>query len=59
MQLAELIDEKPVAVIKYLMTDLGVMAGMTQTVDAATCVAVVEGFGKIVGSDDWDEDEEE
>ncbi|KAL3934574.1 MAG: hypothetical protein SGBAC_009739 [Bacillariaceae sp.] len=59
MQLAEIIDEKPVAVIKYLMTDLGVMAGMTQTVDAATCVAVVEGFGKIVGSDDWDEDEED
>mmetsp|Transcript_32242 Transcript_32242/g.78369 ORF Transcript_32242/g.78369 Transcript_32242/m.78369 type:complete len:691 (-) Transcript_32242:1588-3660(-) len=59
MQLAEIIDEKPVAVIKYLMTDLGVMAAMTQTVDQATCVAVVEGFGKIIGSDDWEEDEED
>ena len=59
MQLAEIIDEKPVAVIKFLMTDLGVMAAMTQTVDQATCVAVAEGFGKIVGSDDWDEEEEE
>ncbi|CAJ1896942.1 unnamed protein product [Cylindrotheca closterium] len=58
MQLAEIIDEKPVAVIKFLMTDLGVMAAMTQTIDMPTCVAVVEGFGKIIG-DDWDEDEED
>lgn len=64
-QLAEIIDEKPVAVIKYLMTDLGVMASMTQNLDPATCVAVAEGFGKIVGSEDdeddydYDEDEEE
>lgn len=58
--MAELLDEKPIGVIKFLMTDLGVMAGMTQTVDQATCIAVVEGMGKIVGSDDdedWDEDE--
>jgi len=55
-QLAELIDEKPVAVIKYLMTDLGVMAAMTQSLDPATCVAVVEGFGMYIGSED-DEDE--
>ena len=55
--LAELIDEKPVAVIKYLMTDLGVMASMTQNLDPATCIAVVEGFGKIVGgADDMDEE---
>ncbi|KAL3918088.1 MAG: hypothetical protein SGILL_004405, partial [Bacillariaceae sp.] len=61
--LADIIDEKPVAVIKYLMTDLGVMASMTQNLDPATCVAVVEGFGKIVGGeddfDDEDFDEEE
>ena len=58
--LAEIIDEKPVAVIKLLMTDLGVMASMTQTIDAATCVAVVEGFGKIVGGpDDVDDDDED
>lgn len=56
--MAELIDEKPVAIIKLLMTDLGVMASMTQSLDPATCMAVVEGFGKIVGGsddDDWDE----
>lgn len=40
------------------MTDLGVMASMTQNLDPATCVAVVEGFGKIVaGADDEWEDE--
>lgn len=56
-ELAELIDEKPVAVIKLLMTDLGVMASMTQSLDPATCIAVVEGFGKIVGgADDMDEE---
>ena len=55
--LAELIDEKPVAVIKFLMTDLGVMAAMTQSLDPSTCIAVVEGFGKIVGgADDMDEE---
>lgn len=56
-ELAELIDEKPVAVIKLLMTDLGVMASMTQSLDQATCIAVVEGFGKIVGgAEDMDEE---
>lgn len=58
-QLAEIIDEKPVAVIKFLMTDLGVMASMTQSLDPMTCVAVVEGFGMYIGDeDDYDEDEE-
>jgi translation initiation factor IF-2 len=56
MQFAEIIDEKPVAVIKYLMTDLGVMASMTQNLDPATCIAVAEGFGKIVDSDDDEDD---
>ena len=57
-ELAEIIDEKPVGVIKFLMTDLGVMASMTQSLDPATCIAVVEGFGKIVGgAEDMDEDE--
>ena len=56
-QLADSIDEKPVAVIKMLMTDLGVMASMTQNLDPATCIAVVEGFGKIVGgADDMDDE---
>ena len=55
--LADLIDEKPVAVIKYLMTDLGVMASMTQNLDQSTCIAVVEGFGMIVGgAEDFDEE---
>ena len=48
-ELAEIIDEKPVAIIKLLMTDFGVMATMTQNLDTPTCVAVVEAFGKIVG----------
>lgn len=54
-QLAEIIDERPVSVIKFLMTDLGVMASMTQSLDPGTCVAVVEGMGKVVsGADDED-----
>ena len=45
------------AIIKLLMTDLGVMASMTQSLDPSTCIAVVEGFGKIVGgADDMDEE---
>ena len=52
--LSDIIDEKPVAIIKMLMTDLGVMASMTQSLDAATCIAVAQGFGKIVA--DLDED---
>ena len=54
--LAEIIGEKPVAVIKFLMTDLGVMASMTQNLDQATCIAVAEGFGKIIGGDELDEE---
>ena len=52
-----MIDEKPVAVIKYLMTDLGIMAAMTQSLDPATAEAVVEGFGMYVGDDEDDFDE--
>mmetsp|Transcript_6299 Transcript_6299/g.9598 ORF Transcript_6299/g.9598 Transcript_6299/m.9598 type:complete len:875 (+) Transcript_6299:104-2728(+) len=62
-ELAEAMDEKPAAVVKFLMTDLGVMAAISQSVDPATCEAVAKGFGKIVvGSDEddeGDEDEEE
>jgi hypothetical protein len=40
-------------VIKYLMSDLGIMASMTQAIDRATAIAVAEGFGKIVvGADE-------
>jgi hypothetical protein len=60
-QLAEFIEEKPIAVIKYLMTDLGVMASITQNLDRATSAAVVEGFGWIVGGDDdeYEDDEDD
>lgn len=56
-ELAELIDEKPIAIIKMLMTDLGVMASMTQCLDPATCRAVAEGFGKVVAGSGDDDDE--
>jgi len=58
-QIAEMIDEKPISVIKYLMTDLGVMASMTQNLDPATCIAVVEGFGRVVGGEEDEEDDDE
>mmetsp|Transcript_888 Transcript_888/g.1651 ORF Transcript_888/g.1651 Transcript_888/m.1651 type:complete len:844 (-) Transcript_888:45-2576(-) len=51
-ELADILDEKPVSVIKFLMTDLGVMASMTQSLDPATCIAVVEGFGRVIGGDE-------
>lgn len=57
--LAELLEEKPVMIIKYLMTDLGVMASMTQNLDQATLVAVAEGFGRIVGGSEEDEEDDE
>jgi len=59
--LAEAIGETPVSVIKFLMTDLGVMAAVSQTLDVPTCEAVAEGFGKVVAGEDdeLDEDEDE
>lgn len=57
--MADLLEEKPVSVIKYLMTDLGVMASMTQSLDQATCEAVAEGFGRIIGGSDDDYDDED
>merc|ERR1712071_50557 len=47
-QLSEILDEKPGIIIKFLMTDLGIMAGMTQTIDTSTSIAVCEGLGKVV-----------
>jgi len=65
-QLSEILDEKPTAIIKYLMVDLGVMASITQTLDVNTCIAVAQGFGRIVagsdeddGYDDEEDDEDE
>jgi len=56
--LAEAMDEKPVGVIKFLMTDLGVMASMTQSLDPATCIAVAEGMGKYIAGLDEEADED-
>lgn len=59
-ELAEAIGETPVSVIKYLMTDLGVMAAISQSLDVPTCEQVAEGFGKVVaGEDDFDDEEDE
>ena len=58
-ELAEIMDDKPVAIIKFLMTDLGVMASMTQSLDPATCMAVVEGLGRIVAGSEEDDEEDE
>jgi hypothetical protein len=58
-ELADILDEKPVGVIKFLMTDLGVMASMTQSLDPSTCIAVVQGFGRVVGGEEDDEDDDE
>lgn len=56
--LAEVIGETPVSIIKYLMTDLGVMAAVSQTLDVPTCEAVAEGFGKVVADEDDEFDDE-
>jgi hypothetical protein len=61
-ELAEAIGETPVSVIKFLMTDLGVMAAVSQTLDVPSCEAVVEGFGKVIAGDDdedYDDDDED
>jgi translation initiation factor IF-2 len=57
--LAELIDEKPIGIIKFLMSDLGIMASMTRSLDPQTIVAVVEGYGLIVAGSDDDDDEDD
>ena len=58
-ELAEAIGETPVSVIKYLMTYLGVMAAVSQSLDVPTCEAVAEGFGKVVAGEDDDLDDED
>lgn len=58
-ELAELIDEKPIGLIKFLMSDLGIMASMTRSLDPQTINAVIEGYGLIIaGSEDDDEDDD-
>mmetsp|Transcript_35878 Transcript_35878/g.43200 ORF Transcript_35878/g.43200 Transcript_35878/m.43200 type:complete len:910 (-) Transcript_35878:153-2882(-) len=57
--LAEIVDESPIAIIKILMTDLGVMASITQTIDRDTTVAVVRALGKIVKGSEEDDGEED
>jgi len=58
-QLSEILDEKPASVIKFLITDLGIMASISQTLDRSTCITVVQGFGKIVSDDSEEDDDEE
>ena len=59
-ELAELIDEKPIGLIKFLMSDLGIMASMTRSLDPQTIAAVIEGYGLIIAGsdDDYDDDDE-
>ena len=57
--LAEVLDEKPIGVIKFLMTNLGIMASMTQSLDPTTCIAVTEGLGYYVDDEDESYDEED
>ena len=57
--LAEALGESPISVIKFLMTDLGIMAAVSQSLDVPTCEAVTEGFGKVVAGDDDDLDDDE
>jgi len=58
--LSELLEEKGATIVKYLMTDLGVMASMTQSIDNALCVKVAEGLGRIVvNEEDYDVEEED
>jgi translation initiation factor IF-2 len=46
--LAAAMDAKPAEVIKYLMINMGIMATITQSVDAESAVVVAEAFGKKV-----------
>ena len=59
-ELAELIDEKPIGLIKFLMSDLGIMASMTRSLDPQTIAAVIDGYGLIIAGsdDDYDDDDE-
>ena len=58
-ELAELIDEKPIGVIKFLMSDLGIMASMTRSLDPQTIAAVIKGYGLIIAGSDEDDYEDE
>lgn len=46
--LAEAMDTKPGEVVKYLMINMGIMATVTQTIDAESAAAVALAFGKKV-----------
>eukprot|EP00624_Nannochloropsis_granulata_P007769 evm.model.NODE_9458_length_12454_cov_18.506584.2 len=45
--------------IKYLMVSMGVMATITQSIDAETAVAVAEAFGRVVRREGEEEEEGE
>ncbi|CAN0455791.1 unnamed protein product, partial [Discosporangium mesarthrocarpum] len=46
--LAEQMDVKGAEVVKHLMLDLGIMATITQSIDAETAVQIATTFGKEV-----------
>ena len=55
-----MIDEKPIGLIKFLMSDLGIMASMTRSLDPQTINAVIDGYGLIIaGSEDDDDDDDD
>jgi len=45
--IAELLDEKAGSVVKFCMTNLGMLVAANVEVDRSTACAIVEGFGKI------------
>jgi hypothetical protein len=47
-QLSEKMEVRAGEVIKYLMVSMGVMATITQSIDAETAIAVAEAFGRVV-----------
>ena len=60
--IAELLDEKAGSVVKFCMTDLGMLVAANVEVDRSTACTIVEGFGKLPVSsldDGYDDDEEE
>ncbi len=58
-QLAERMDERAGEIIKYLMLNMGVMATITQSIDADTAIAVAEAFGKPTSRERVDGDDGE
>jgi len=58
-QLSEKMDVRAGELIKYLMVSMGVMATITQSIDAETAVTVAEAFGRVVRREGEEEEEGE